>query len=70
MVCLAIIAGILAAAHYLVIDLPAQKNVKVPENAASSTLACQICKNNCLVDPDYYTCLAQCEDLVCSGTTG
>ena len=66
--CLAIAASILAAAHYLVIDLPAQKNLPAPTNAVSSGANCELCKNNCKVDTDYYACLAICDDLECSGT--
>lgn len=68
--CLAIAASIFAAAHYLVIDLPAQKDAKVPDNAVSSKMGCEICTNNCKIDPDYYACLAICNDLECSGTAG
>lgn len=69
--CLAVAAGILAAAHYLVIDLPAQENLPpAPENAGCSTSACELCRINCKGDPDYNTCMEQCNTLVCSGTTG
>jgi hypothetical protein len=68
MVCLAIAASILASAHYLVIDLPAQKNLPAPENAVSSTMNCAMCMNNCKIDPDYYLCISICKDLECSGT--
>jgi hypothetical protein len=67
MTCLAILGSILAAAHYLVIDLPAQKNLPAPENAISSTSNCEVCKHNCKIDKDYFYCLAICEDIVCSG---
>jgi len=66
--CLAIAASILAAAHYLVIDLPAQKNLPAPTNAQYSNENCNTCKQNCKVDSDYYTCLSICKDLECSGT--
>jgi len=65
--CVAIAASLFAAAHYLVIDLPAQKDLPAPENAKGSTSNCKVCKNNCKVDINYYTCLAICEDLECSG---
>ena len=66
-ICLAIAASILATVHYLVIDLPAQKNLPAPENAASSGSNCKLCKHNCKADADYFFCLAICEDLECSG---
>ena len=66
--CLAIAASILAAAHYLVIDLPAQKNLPAPTNAVFSGSNCELCKNNCQIDPDYYSCISMCTDLECSGT--
>jgi hypothetical protein len=65
--CLAIAASLFAALHYLVIDLPAQKNVQAPENAGSSKSNCDLCKHNCKVDKDYYLCLSICKDLECSG---
>jgi len=66
--CLAIAASILAAAHYLVIDLPAQKNLPAPENAQYSNSNCDICRQNCKIDSDYFLCLSICQDLECSGT--
>ena len=68
MFCLAMAAGIVAAAHYLGIDLPAQQNVQAPENALFSEENCDTCIRNCKVDPDRYFCEAICKDLVCSGT--
>ena len=67
MICVAIAASLFASAHYLVIDLPAQKNVQAPENAQSSMSKCNTCKKNCLVDPDIHKCLSECIDLQCSG---
>jgi len=64
--CLAIAASLFAAAHYLVIDLPAQKNLPAPENAESSNSNCEICKHNCEVDKDIFSCLTQCQELECS----
>jgi len=66
--CIAIAASLFAAAHYLVIDLPAQKNLPAPDNAESSQSNCELCKHNCEVDKDYYACLSMCQDLECSGT--
>ncbi|WP_292419673.1 hypothetical protein [Methanoregula sp.] len=66
MCCLAIAASLFATAHYLVIDLPAQKSLPAPENAKSSTANCDICKLNCLIDPDKYSCLSLCQELECS----
>jgi archaellum component FlaG (FlaF/FlaG flagellin family) len=66
MVCLAIAGSILAGAHYYAVDLPQQKTLQAPENAESSNSNCEICRHNCLVDPDYYSCLSICNDLECS----
>lgn len=38
---------------------------EVRAGADRSTRICEICRKNCIVDPDYYACLGQCE-LVCS----
>jgi archaellum component FlaG (FlaF/FlaG flagellin family) len=65
MVCLAVAGSITAGAHYYAIDIPQQNALQAPENAGSSGTSCAICKNNCKVDSDYYTCLSQCE-LVCT----
>jgi hypothetical protein len=73
MVCLAVAGSILGGAHYLFIDLPAQKNLPAPQNAASSDQECLTCKNNCKLwqimgDRDmYYTCMTQCQNHHCSG---
>ena len=67
MVCLAIAGSALAGAHYYTVDLPTQKNLQAPENAASSNLNCQICKNNCKIDLNYISCVSICNDLECSG---
>jgi len=64
--CLAIAASLFAAAHYLVIDLPAQKNMPAPENAGSSKSNCDLCKHNCKIDKDYFFCLSLCQELECS----
>lgn len=66
MFCLSIAGSALAGAHYYAVDLPAQKNVQAPENAQSSMSKCNTCKKNCIVDPDIYKCLSECE-LHCSG---
>jgi archaellum component FlaG (FlaF/FlaG flagellin family) len=66
MCCLAIAASLFAAAHYLVIDLPAQKNLPAPENAESSKSNCDVCKHNCKIDKDYFFCLSLCQELECS----
>ena len=65
MACLAAAGSIVAGAHYFVVDIPQQNALQAPENADSSTTSCAICKLNCKADPDYYTCLSQCE-LVCT----
>ena len=66
-VCLALAGCILASVHYLAIDLPAQKNVQAPDNAQYSKSNCDLCRNNCKIDSDYFFCLAICNDLECSG---
>lgn len=65
MVCLAILGSSIATAHYYAVDLPEQQNPLAPDNGASSLVACEVCKVNCKVSGDYYTCMSQCE-LVCS----
>jgi hypothetical protein len=67
MVCLAVAGSVLGWAHYLVIDLPAQKNLPAPENAQSSGSNCALCLHNCEIDPDRYSCEAMCKDLECAG---
>ena len=58
--CLAIAASALAALHYLVIDLPQQKDVQAPENAAYSEFTCEVCRAKyCTLDP--ITCNDECE---------
>ncbi len=69
MTCLAILGSLLAGAHYYAVDLPQQNALKAPENAGYSNSNCQICKNNCKVDKDYYLCVSICNDLECSGST-
>jgi hypothetical protein len=64
MVCLALAGSITAGAHYYTIDIPQQNAMQAPENSESSAINCAICKKNCKADPDYYTCLDQC-NLVC-----
>jgi hypothetical protein len=66
MLCLSIAGSVVAGAHYYTIGLSAQKNLQAPENAASSTINCALCRHNCEVDPDYYSCMSICNDLECS----
>lgn len=66
MVLLSLGAGALAGVHYVAIDLPAQKVSGPPLNAQSSTLTCDLCKANCEVDPDYYSCMDICKNIMCS----
>ena len=73
MMCLAIAGTVLSGAHYYAVDLPAQKNLQAPENAASSTQKCETCKNNCIMwqiegNRDMYNeCMTQCQTYQCSG---
>ena len=67
MTCLAIAGSVLAGAHYYAVDLPQQNALQAPENAQSSTSNCQLCKNNCKIDADYFLCISICNDLECSG---
>ena len=68
MMCLAIAGTVLAGAHYYAVDLPVQKSLQAPENAQKSTSNCELCRNNCKIDADYFFCLSICNDLECSGT--
>jgi len=68
MLCLSIAGSVLAGAHYYAVDLPAQKNLQAPENAFKNTKNCELCRNNCKIDEDYFFCLSICNDLECSGT--
>jgi hypothetical protein len=52
LVCLAIAGSLVAGTHYYAIDLPQQNSLQAPENAVSSTINCNICRHNCLADPD------------------
>ena len=67
--CIAMAASILATAHYVVVDLPAQNNVQAPENALLSTEDCNLCKKNCKAPSvdDHIECIRQCEEIQCSG---
>lgn len=67
MVCLALLGCVIAGAHYIAVDLPAQKNLQAPENGVSSLQNCGICEDKCVLDPDYWRCYQSCEDLVCPG---
>jgi len=66
-VCMALAGSFIAGMHYAAVDLPAQKNIQAPQNAASSRSNCEICMHNCKVDPEYYNCTSICKDLECSG---
>ena len=68
MFCLSVTGSALAGAHYYAVDLPEQKNLQAPENAASNTLSCNICIHNCKIDANYFACVSICNDLECSGT--
>jgi len=68
LVCLAAVGSIIAGAHYLAVDLPAQQNVIAPENAGWSTTACTDCKKDCgssSTNPNYGNCLMTCRAVAC-----
>ena len=65
MVCLALLGCVIAGAHYVVVDLPAQKNLQAPENAVGNLQNCGICEANCANDPEYWRCFSGCKDLLC-----
>ncbi len=66
MVCLAIMGTVIAGAHYLAIDLPAQKNVQAPANADTCASTCGMqkadCAESCPRDASLSTCLDACID--------
>lgn len=68
MIGLAIFGSIIAGAHYSAVDLPAQQNIRVPENSNTTELAqkCPTCIYNCnyLPDSEKYSSLEYCE-LIC-----
>jgi len=65
MVCLSVTGSALAGAHYYAVDLPEPKNLSVPTNAASSKSNCDVCKHNCIVAKDIFSCLTHCQELEC-----
>jgi len=68
MICLAALGSILAGAHYLAVDLPAQQNVPSPENAGWGTASCTKCKQDCgssSTNPQYFNCLMTCRAVAC-----
>ena len=65
MVCLAIAGSLVAGTHFYAIDLPQQKNVQAPENAVSGKQSCDICRHNCLIDPDIIGCMTGCQEMEC-----
>lgn len=67
MVCLSIAGSILAGAHYVTVDLPAQENSPAPLNTIELQAACKICMTSCIFDLDKYGCDLTCKDLTCGG---
>ena len=65
MVCLSIVGSILAGAHYVTVDLPAQKNIPAPLNTIELQAACKICETGCIFDTDQYGCDLTCKELAC-----
>jgi hypothetical protein len=61
--CLAILGSALATLHYHAVDLPQQKAGQPPDNS-NKLSKCSICTSNCVFQPDYYKCMAEC-DLIC-----
>ena len=68
MICLAALGSILAGAHYLVVDFPAQQNVLSPENSDWGTTSCTQCKQDCgssSINTNYGNCLMTCRAVAC-----
>ncbi len=59
MVCLAIIGGVFAAAHYYVVDLPEQNSIQAPANECGSacTSGHKECRDKCHGDR---ACIGRC----------
>lgn len=66
MVCLAVAGSLVAGTHFYTIDLPQQKSLQAPENAESNNQNCNICRHNCIVDPNIIDCMTGCQDLECA----
>jgi hypothetical protein len=63
MICLAALGSILAGAHYLILDIPAQQNVPSPENSGWGTTSYTQCKQNCgssSININYGDCIITC----------
>ena len=68
MICLAALGSILAGAHYLVLDIPAQQNVPSPENSGWDTTSCTQCKHDCgssSININYGNCIITCMAVAC-----
>lgn len=63
---LAVAGALIGGLYYAAAELPLEKTSgdQPPENSVSSTVQCDICRDNCEYADDKYECLSGC-DLVC-----